>query len=186
MPTPASSKSSSVIIMVTKRFTSKTTKFQNSFSFQKIHFLIRSLGTASGCLHQTSCVLVIVFIRIKKSFPSGRDVTERKVKTTFKALPPLLIAFTITVLVLLRPSCSCLWGNNVSGSFFGRVFSYETLFTRGMRHTSVALFFYGASKKNVHKPTSHSWINLLYRKYVFNNYLHIFYLRFLSWIYLNV
>jgi hypothetical protein len=40
--------------------------------------------------------------------------------------------------------------------FFGRVISNETLFTRGMRQTSVTLFFYGASKKNVHKPTANS------------------------------
>jgi hypothetical protein len=92
----------------------ETTKFQNSFSFQKNHFFIKSLGMASCCLLQASCVTTLTR---KKVFPSERGVTIRKIKTTFMALPPLLIAFTITFLVLRRPSHSCLWRNNASGSF---------------------------------------------------------------------
>ncbi len=40
----------------------------------------------------------------------------------------------------------------------------------GMRQTSTALYFYRASKKNVHKSTANFWINLiLYGKYSNNN-----------------
>jgi hypothetical protein len=48
-----------------------------------------------------------------------------------------------------------------------------------MRHTSMALTFYRASKKNAHKSTANAWRNLLQKKYVFDNYLQISNLMFL-------
>ncbi len=36
------------------------------------------------------------------------------------------------------------------------------VYSRGMRHTSTALYFYGASKKNLHKPRS-KFINILFK-----------------------
>jgi hypothetical protein len=53
----------------------------------------------------------------------------------------------------------------------------------GMCHTSMALYFYRASKKNVYKPTANSWITLLQTKYVFTNYK--FYIERFCQTYLN-
>ncbi len=51
---------------------------------------------------------------------------------------------------------------------------------RGMRHTSTALYFYGASKKSLRKPRAPSENMLFHISYVFNYYLQLLYLQFLS------
>jgi hypothetical protein len=40
-----------------------------------------------------------------------------------------------------------------------------------MRHTSTALYFYGASKKSLHKPRTTSGNRLFHISYDFNYYL---------------
>jgi hypothetical protein len=64
-------------------------------------------------------------------------------------------------------------------------FCERVMCSGGMRHTVTALYFYRASKKNVHKPTASLWINLLERKYVLTDCLQLWYLRFLSHTYFN-
>ncbi len=44
----------------------------------------------------------------------------------------------------------------------------------GMRHTSTALYFYGASKKSLHKPRATSENMLYHTSYGFNYYLQLF------------
>jgi hypothetical protein len=56
---------------------------------------------------------------------------------------------------------------------------------RGMRHTSTALYFYGASKKSLHKPRA-KFINILFKiNYSLNYYLQLLYLQFLHRTQLN-
>jgi hypothetical protein len=55
-----------------------------------------------------------------------------------------------------------------------------------MRHTSTALYFYGASKKNLHKPRATSENMLFHIKYGFNYYLQLLFLKFLSKTLLNL
>jgi hypothetical protein len=55
----------------------------------------------------------------------------------------------------------------------------------GMRHTSTALYFYGASKKSLHKPRATSENMLFYISYGFNYYLQLLFLQFLSKTRLN-
>ncbi len=50
----------------------------------------------------------------------------------------------------------------------------------GMRHTSTALYFYGASKKSLHKPRNTSRDILFHRSYALNYYLQLLCLQFLS------
>jgi hypothetical protein len=51
---------------------------------------------------------------------------------------------------------------------------------RGMRHTSTALYFYGASKKSPHKPRT-TFGNMLFQiSSGFNKYLQLLLLQFLS------
>jgi hypothetical protein len=50
----------------------------------------------------------------------------------------------------------------------------------GMRHTSTALYFYGASKKSLHKPRTTSGNILFHITYAFNYYLQLLCLEFLS------
>ncbi len=49
----------------------------------------------------------------------------------------------------------------------------------GMRHTSKALYFYGASKKSLHKPRTTSGNILFHIGYAFNYYLQLLCLQFL-------
>jgi hypothetical protein len=44
----------------------------------------------------------------------------------------------------------------------------------GMRHTSTALYFYGASKKSLHKARATSENMLFYISYGFNYYLQLY------------
>ncbi len=54
-----------------------------------------------------------------------------------------------------------------------------------MRHTSTALYFYGASKKSLHKPRA-IYENILFHIiYGFNYYLQLWCLQFLSKTHLN-
>ncbi len=64
---------------------------------------------------------------------------------------------------------------------------FETVRTviRGMRHTSTALYFYGASKKSLHKPRAIYGNILFHISYGFNYYLQILCLEFLSKTHLN-
>jgi hypothetical protein len=56
---------------------------------------------------------------------------------------------------------------------------------RGMRHTSTALYFYGASKKSLHKPKA-IYGNILFNIiFGFNYYLQLLCLQFLSKTHLN-
>jgi hypothetical protein len=56
---------------------------------------------------------------------------------------------------------------------------------RGMRHTSAALYFYGASRKSLHKPQA-IFGNMLFQiNYGFNDYLKLLCLQFLSKTHLN-
>jgi hypothetical protein len=55
----------------------------------------------------------------------------------------------------------------------------------GMRHTSTALYFYGASKKSLHKPRTTSGNRLFHISYGFNYYLQLLCLQFLSITLLN-
>ncbi len=62
--------------------------------------------------------------------------------------------------------------------------------SRGMRHTSTALYFYGSillrrSKKSLHKPRTTSGNRLFHISYGFNYYLQLLYLWFLSKAHLN-
>jgi hypothetical protein len=59
------------------------------------------------------------------------------------------------------------------------------LLTRGMRHTSTALYFYGASKKSLQKPRAIYGNILFYISYGFNYYLQLLCLQFLSKTHLN-
>ncbi len=56
---------------------------------------------------------------------------------------------------------------------------------RGMRHTSTALYFYGAFKKSLHKPTATSGNMLFHISYGFNYYLQLLCLQLLSTTHLN-
>jgi hypothetical protein len=56
---------------------------------------------------------------------------------------------------------------------------------RGMRHTSTALYFYGASKKSLHKPRAIFGSILFHISYGFNYYLQLLCLQFLSKTQLN-
>jgi hypothetical protein len=59
------------------------------------------------------------------------------------------------------------------------------LISRGMRHTSTALYFYGASKKSLHKPRA-NFINKLFQiNYSLNYYLQLLYLQFIHITHLN-
>jgi hypothetical protein len=49
-----------------------------------------------------------------------------------------------------------------------------------MRHTSTALYFYGASKKSLHKPRTTSGNILFHISYAFNYHLQLLCLQFLS------
>ncbi len=49
-----------------------------------------------------------------------------------------------------------------------------------MRHTSTALYFYGASKKSLHKPGAICGNILFHISYGFNYYLQLLCLQFLS------
>jgi hypothetical protein len=50
----------------------------------------------------------------------------------------------------------------------------------GMRHTSIALYFYGATKKSLHKSRA-TFGNMLFQtSYSCNYYLQLLYLQFLS------
>jgi hypothetical protein len=51
---------------------------------------------------------------------------------------------------------------------------------RGIGHTSTALYFYGASKKSLHKSRTTSGNRLFHISYGFNYYLQLLYLQFLS------
>jgi hypothetical protein len=55
-----------------------------------------------------------------------------------------------------------------------------------MRHTSTALYFFGASKKSLHKPRATSEIMLFHIYYGFNYYLQLLCLQFLSKTRLNL
>ncbi len=55
----------------------------------------------------------------------------------------------------------------------------------GMRHTSTALYFYGASKKSLHKPRAIYENMLFHISYGFNYYLQLWCLKFLSKTHLN-
>jgi hypothetical protein len=56
----------------------------------------------------------------------------------------------------------------------------------GIRHTSTALYFYGASKKSLHKSRT-TYGNILFHiTYAFNYYLQLFCLQFLSKMHLNL
>jgi hypothetical protein len=55
----------------------------------------------------------------------------------------------------------------------------------GMRHTSTALYFYGVSKKSLHKPKTSSGNILYHISYAFNYYLQLLCLLFLSKAHLN-
>jgi hypothetical protein len=57
---------------------------------------------------------------------------------------------------------------------------------RGMRHTSTALYFYGASKKSLHKPRNTSENRLFHISYGFTYYLQLLCLQFLSKTHLNL
>ncbi len=46
-------------------------------------------------------------------------------------------------------------------------------FCRGMRHTSMALYFYGASTKSLHKPRAIYENMLFHISYGFNYYLQL-------------
>ncbi len=54
-----------------------------------------------------------------------------------------------------------------------------------MRHTSTALYFYGASKKSLHKPRATSENMLFHIRHGFNYYLQLLFLKFLSKTRLN-
>ncbi len=54
-----------------------------------------------------------------------------------------------------------------------------------MRHTSTALYFYGASKKSLQKPRTTSGNTLFNISYDFNYYLQLLGLQFLSKTHLN-
>jgi hypothetical protein len=56
----------------------------------------------------------------------------------------------------------------------------------GMRHTSTALYFYGASKKSLHKPRATSENILFHISYDFNYYLQLLWLKFLYKTRLNL
>jgi hypothetical protein len=51
---------------------------------------------------------------------------------------------------------------------------------QGMRHTSTALYFYGVTKKSLHKPRTTSGNRLFHISYGFNYYLQLLCLQFLS------
>ncbi len=57
---------------------------------------------------------------------------------------------------------------------------------RGVRHTSTALYFYGESKKSLHKSRATSGNMLFHISYGFNYYLQLLCLQFLSKTHLNV
>jgi hypothetical protein len=58
-------------------------------------------------------------------------------------------------------------------------------FSRGTRHTSTALYFYGASKKSLHKPKA-TFGNMLFQiNYGIIYYLQLLYLQFLPKTHLN-
>ncbi len=59
-------------------------------------------------------------------------------------------------------------------------------FGQGMRHISTALYFYGASKKSLHKPRTTSGNGLFHISYGFNYDLQLLYLQFLHKTRLNV
>jgi hypothetical protein len=50
----------------------------------------------------------------------------------------------------------------------------------GIRHTSTALYFYGASKKSLQKPRGTSENMLVHISYGLNSYLQLLCLQFLS------
>ncbi len=55
-----------------------------------------------------------------------------------------------------------------------------------MRHTSMALYFYGAFKKSLHKPRA-TFENMLFQiRYGFNYYLQLLCLHFLSKTHLDL
>jgi hypothetical protein len=56
----------------------------------------------------------------------------------------------------------------------------------GMHHTSMALYFYRASKKSLHKPRVTSENMLFHISYGFNYYLQLLCLQFLSKTRLNL
>jgi hypothetical protein len=64
-------------------------------------------------------------------------------------------------------------------TFCLRTFCLGT-FVWGMRHTSTALYFCGASKKSLHKPRATSENRLFHISYDFNYYVQLLYLQFLS------
>jgi hypothetical protein len=55
-----------------------------------------------------------------------------------------------------------------------------------MRHTSTALYFYGASKNSLHMPRTTSGNILFHVSYALNFYLQLLYLQFLSKTQLNL
>jgi hypothetical protein len=55
-----------------------------------------------------------------------------------------------------------------------------------MRHTSAGLYFYGASKTSLHKPTTTSGNILFHISYGFNYYLRLLSLQFQSKAHQNV
>ncbi len=56
----------------------------------------------------------------------------------------------------------------------------------GMRHTSTALYFYGAPKKSLHKPRATFGNMLFHISYGFNYYLQLLCLQFLSKTHLHL
>jgi hypothetical protein len=55
-----------------------------------------------------------------------------------------------------------------------------------MRHTSTALYCYGASKKSLHRPRTTSENILYHIRYAFNYYLQLLCVQFLSKTHLNL
>jgi hypothetical protein len=55
----------------------------------------------------------------------------------------------------------------------------------GMRHTSTALYFYGAFKKSLHNPRATSGNMLFHISYGFNYFLQLLCLQLLSTTHLN-
>ncbi len=58
--------------------------------------------------------------------------------------------------------------------------------SRGMRHTSMALYVYGTSQTCLHEFLSNFLNNLFWENFIFNNYLQLLHLEYLSQINLIV
>ncbi len=77
----------------------------------------------------------------------------------------------------LQQRCTCQWQG-------GKVILLYIML-QGMRHTSTALYFYGASKKSLHKPRATIKNMFFHISYGFNYYLQLLCLQFLSKTCLN-